>query len=305
MRAVALAAVVGFAGLALGEQIAEAQVSQIATPAVDLERFWLEPGPGAVLAASDAEVLAPGAMHVAVSGSLMSRPIVLAELQGGAERSVPVSLRLGYEVAVARGITERLQLGFALPVVAAQEGERFQGIGLSEISLDPVTLGDVRLHAKLRLSERPGSRLRYGVAMHLRLPTGNEEHFAGEAGPVVAWGFTVGYTWRALRLVGNAGLRIRTEEVAIISPARAHSNELVALAGAEYRLPQAPIGLLAEYAHVRGDGLGPSPAEARAGLAAYVLPRATLKAAFARGVTSGEVGSPDWRVVATFEYEGR
>ncbi len=284
---------------------ATAQVSNIDTPAFGIERFWLEPGPGGFLAGTDAAVLEPKSMHVAVMATLMKRPIVLTPLQGGEAASVPVRIRLGYELAIARGITKRLQLGVAFPVIAAQDGDRLQGIDLSEESLDPVALGDARIHAKFRLQERPTAKLGYGLAMHLRLPTGNQNHFAGEAGVVLSWGLVADYQWRGLRVAGNLGLRIRTKEVILLSPARAHSNEILATAAAEYRLPGLPVGALLEYAKVNGDGRGPSPGEARIGVAAYVLPRATLKVATARGTTPDEVGSPAWRVMASFAYEGR
>jgi len=284
---------------------ANAQVSNIDTPAFGIERFWLEPGPGGFLAGTDASVLEPSAMHVSVLATLMSKPIVLTELQGGAEVSVPVRIRLGYELALARGITRRLQLGVAIPVVAAQDGDRLQGIDLSETSLDPVAMGDVRVHAKFRLQERPEARLGYGLAMNLRLPTGNENHFAGEAGAVLGWNLLVDYRWRGLRVATNLGLRLRTKEVILLSPARAHTNELLATVSAEYRLPSVPVGVLAEYAKVKGDGLGPSPGEARLGIAGYVLPRATVRVATSRGTTPGEVGSPAWRVMTVFSYEGR
>ena len=305
MRAWLAALAVFVVCILAGPTKARAQVSNIATPAIGLDRFWLEPGPGGFLAGTDASVLEPGSMHGALMASLMSRPIVLTQLQGGEEASVPVRLRLGYELAVARGITRRLQLGLAVPVIAAQDGDRLQGIDLSEKSLDPVAMGDVRLHAKFRLQEQPDAKLGYGLVMNLRLPTGNENHFAGEAGLVVGWSLLADYRWRNLRMAANLGLRLRTKEVILLSPARAHANELLATVAAEYRLPTVPVGAVLEYAKVRGDGRGPSPAELRAGLIAYVLPRATLKVATARGTTPGEVGSPAWRVMMVFAYEGR
>ncbi|MCP4449220.1 MAG: transporter [Myxococcales bacterium] len=284
---------------------AHAQVSSIDKPAFGIERFWLEPGPGGFLAGTDARVLEPSSMHVAAMATLMNRPIVLTQLVGGEEASVPVRIRLGYEVAVARGISQRLQLGVALPIVAAQDGDRLQGIGLSEESLDPVALGDTRLHAKLSLQEEPSARLGYGLSLGLRLPTGNENHFAGEAGLVVSWSLLADYQGEGWRVAAKAGLRLRTTEVILLSPARAHANELVGTFAGEYRHPRYPLGAILEYSKVRGDDGGPSPGEARVGLAAYLLDRATLKIATARGTSPGEVGSPAWRVMTIFEYSGR
>ncbi len=305
MRGCTLAVVLCTVVVLSASRDARAQVSTNDQPAIDLERFWLEPGPGGFLSGADASVLAVGAMHVSAAATLMNRPIVLEKLQGRDEVSVPVRIRLGYEVAVARGISRRLQLGAAVPVVAAQDGDRLQGIGLSEKSLAPVALGDARLHGKLRLQEDRSSPLGYGVAFHVRLPTGDEDNFAGESGLVLAWSLLADYHGAQWRVAANLGIRLRTKEVVLLSPARAHSNEILMTAAGEYRMLRAPIGAVVELCKVQGDGDGPSPGEARLGLAAYILPRATLKVAASRGTTPGEVGSPDWRAIVVFDYLGR
>ena len=258
------------------------------------------PGVGGFVGGQDAQTLEPGSWSYSVLASLMKRPIVLTDLRSGEVVSAPIGRRLGYELAVARGISPRLQLGLALPM-AFQDGERLRGIGLSEEFLAPAVLSDLRVHAKLRLQPDAAAALGYGVAMHLGLPTGNERHFAGERGAVLGWMLVAGYRGQSFRVAGNLGLRLRTKEVVLLSPASPHGNELVGTLAGEYILPSwgRPLGLLAEMAQVYGDDSGPSPGELRAGLLAH-LRSAQIKAILGIGTTPSQVGSPKWRLALVY-----
>jgi hypothetical protein len=283
---------------------ASAQVSTIDKPAISVERLWISPGPGGFIGGEGGQLLGAGQWSFSALASLMADPIVLSDVQSGEVVSEPVALRLGYELALARAVNSRLQLGVALPVVAAQEGDRLRGIGLSEESLAPVALADLRLHAKLRMQPDPGAALAYGVSLYLGLPTGDEDNFAGEEATVLSWTLVVSYRHLGWRVAANLGLRIRTEEVVLLSPARPHGNEVIATAAAEYSLPpqwNVPLGFIAELTKVRGDAGGASPGEVRLGLVAHLLAHARLKFVAGGGYTPDEVGAPAWRVALLFE----
>ena len=144
-------------------------------------------------------------------------------------------VRWGQELAIARGLGARYQVGVAVPF-AEQSGARLQGIGLSVKALQRFVLGDIRLHGRVRLVGRPGDAgLAVALAAALVVPTGDDGDFAGEAGPVVAWGLRAGYRTADVAVTGAAGLRLRTEEVVLLSPARPHGNELTAGLGAAVR----------------------------------------------------------------------
>jgi hypothetical protein len=235
----------------------------------------------------------------------MRRPIVLRDIMSGQEATTPVDVRLGYELAYARGVSARWQLGCALPVVAAQDGDRLQGIGLDESSLQPVALGDLRLHAKMRLSPSADTPWGYGMAFALTVPTGDEDDFAGEAGAVVAWTMVAGYRGDGWRVAGNLGVRLRTEEVVLLSPARPHGNELVATVAAEGELParyDMPLGAVLEATRVMGDRGGPSPGELRGGVVVLAAEHTHLKLTLGAGLTPDEVGAPEWRAAAVLEH---
>jgi hypothetical protein len=293
-----------FAAFTLFLREASAQISTIDEPAISVERLWLSPGPGGFVGGEGGEILAPGQWSLAVLASLMSDPIVLVDIRTDEVVSAPVHLRLGYELAVARSVNSRLQMGLAIPLVAAQEGERLSGIGLSEESLAAVAFSDIRLHAKLRLQPEARAPLSYGLSLYLALPTGDDAHFAGERGAVLSWTMVASYRRAGWRIAGNLGLRLRTQEVILLSPARPHGNEVIATVAAEYGLPArwgVPLGVLAELSQVEGDSGGASPGEVRGGVVAHLWRHARLKLIAGGGYTPNEVGAPAWRMAMIFE----
>jgi hypothetical protein len=212
-----------------------------------VERLIPPPGPGAVLTTDDADVLGHLAMSFGMTASLMRRPLLLVDLITGDEETEPVGVRLGFDLLWAIGLADRYQVGVALPIVAAQDGDRLQRIGLDEMSLEPVAIGDARLHAKWTIMKPEGGRgLGIGVGAALSLPTGNEEHFAGEASLVASYQLLASYRRRGWVVAGNIGPRLRFEEVSFLAPGSPHGHELVtSLAGVARRVRAAlrhPLG---------------------------------------------------------------
>jgi hypothetical protein len=276
--------------------------------AFSVERFTPPPGAGGFLVAEDADVLPRWAWSVSVWGSLMRRPIVLRDIIVGDRETTPVDLRLGYDLSAAVGLGSRYQLGLSLPVVAAQSGDRLRGIDLDETGLEPIAFGDLRLAAKARLAGRPGAAgFGLGASLAVTVPTGDDDHFAGEAGAVVEWRLIGSYRHRRYRVAAQLGPRFRTERVVLLSPARPHDNELVGAVAGELIVPGLALdrlSLVAEYAAVRGDAAsaegstrGPSPREARAGARLRTAAGWVLTGAIGFGTSPAEVGSPAWRVV--------
>lgn len=286
---------------------ARAQVQTDSAPAFALDRFMPAPGQSPYWAAEDGDVLLGGAYTLGLATSLMYRPIVLQDVFDRDEVSEPVRLRLGTQLGAAIGLGRRYQLGLAVPLVAYQSGERLQGIGLDETPLAAAALGDMRVHGKMRLLGQPGAwRGAVAVAGDLSLPTGDEEHFAGEENAVI--GVQLIGSWRSpwWSAAVTLGARLRTEEVILLSPARPHGDELVGMVAGALVIPGLPrraLQLAAEYSWVRGDSRssgsvrGPSPGEARIGLGWTSTTGWTVGAAVGAGSTPSEVGSPAWRLV--------
>lgn len=305
----------GAVTVALAADRAQAQIAVSEQPGFSVERFTPAPGGALFVGVEDADVPAGGRWTVTSSLWLMSRPIVLRALRTGEEVSDPVALRLGQEVSVGRGLGDRWLVGLAAPT-ALQWGDRLTGIGLSEAPLRHLVVGDLRLHVRARIVGAPGADgLAIAVAGALTVPTGAERHFAGEAGPVVAWSLRGGYRDRDWAVTGGLGLRVRTEEVVLLSPARPHGNELTAAAGAAWRFAALgrPFGaddrgwLLAEVEAVLGDDAGtgargPSPAEARLGARVEVGHCWSVAVAGGGGFRPDEVGSPGYRLIAQVTF---
>ncbi len=296
--------------------VASAQTPVAARPAFSIERFTPAAAAGTWIGVEPADVLPAARWAVTMSWSLMARPIVLRDVQTGDLESEPVRLRWGTDVVGARGVGSRYQLGVALPM-ALQWGDRLQGIGFDERPLAQVALGDVRLSARARIAGQPGDRGR-GAALSISaiLPTGDDEQFAGEAGWVLSWGLRTGWKGERLELTGGLGLRVRTTEVVLLSPARPHGNELTASGGVAVRadaLGRAFGGpdrawALAELEGVLGDApragtQGPSPAEARVGVRLQVHHCWSVALAGGGGITPDQVGSPAWRFVAQVSFD--
>lgn len=294
---------------------AAAQVVAHAKPAFSVER--LAPAPGALtfVGVEEADVLPAGRWAFSLSAWRADRPIVLRDLDSGAVALAPVRARWGEDLAVAYGVGPRYQVGLAVPF-AEQWGARLQGIGLSDKELQHLVLGDVRLHGRVRLIGVPGEPgLAVGMSAALVVPTGDDGDFAGEESWSGTWSARLGWRNDAVELVGGFGVRLRAEQVVLLSPARPHANEFQVDAGVAVRLSAlgvhvgAPgqVWALAEIQAAYGDDSGrgangPSPGEARLGVRAHVAHCWTAAFAAGGGFTPDEIGSPAWRVVAQLAF---
>ena len=272
-------------------------------PAFSVERFTPAPGRGGFGVVEDPDVLPRWAWAAAVWSSVMARPIVFRDVMTGEEATVPVAWRAGFEASGAVGLGTRYQVGLAIPW-AAQDGDRLQGTGIDGAALQRLVLGDVRLHGKARIAGTPGQRgMAAGLAGGITLPTGDDGDFAGEAGPVVDWRLLIGWRGPRAAVAANLGVRIRSEEVVLLSPARPHGNELTTGLAGEVALPDVGIrsAAVGEAVWVTGDSIGAgargaSPGELRGGLRLAVADGWSVTLLGGAGFTPDDVGSPRWRL---------
>jgi len=303
------------AALALAPRSAAAQVVAHAKPAFSVERLTPAPGALTFLGVEEADVLPAHRWAFSLSAWRAARPIVLRELDSGEVALVPVRARYGQELAVGYGLGARYQLGLAVPF-AEQTGDRLQGIGLAEQDLQHLVAGDLRVHGRVRMIGRAGEPgLAVGMAAALVVPTGDDGDFAGEESWSGTWSARLGWRDDDVELVGGFGVRLRAEEVVLLSPARPHANEFTVDAGVAVRLSALGVEVgapgqlwgLAELQAVYGDdsgkgATGPSPGEARIGVRAHVAHCWTAAFAAGGGFTPDEIGSPAWRVVGQLAF---
>lgn len=291
---------------------AAAQIAAADDTGFSVERYTPPAGHTPFLSMDHADVLPHFAFSTGFSVSLMSKPIVLRDVFDRELVTTPVASRLGLELAGAIGLGRRFQLGLVVPLIAYQSGDRLQGIGLDEAELAPTVLGDIRVSGKARLVGLPGGRgLAVAAGLELALPTGSQEHFAGERGTIMAFHLLGSWRHHWLSAGVDLGVRIRTQEVVFLSPARPHGNELTSAFGVAVNLPvpaRYGASALAEYALVVGDSgaggvRGPSPGEFRLGARLALCTGWSVVAGGGAGLTPDEVGAPAWRMFGGVRYD--
>jgi hypothetical protein len=292
---------------------AHAQTPVASRPAFSVERFTPAPGRAGFGAVEEPDVLPARRWAASWWSSFMTRPIVFRSLVTGDEATVPVRWRLGFDAGAAIGLGARYQVGVAIPF-AVQDGDRLQDTGISDAALQHVVLGDIRLHGRMRLAGAPGDR---GMAAALcatwYLPTGDDDDFAGEKGTMFDGKLAIGWRGAWLAVAANLGVRFRTKEVVLLSPARPHGDELLTGIAATARLPDLhALGLPRAWAigeavwaigDERNGSRGPSPGELRGGLRLLVADGWSVTALAGAGVTPADVGSPAWRAVLGVSYD--
>jgi hypothetical protein len=269
--------------------------------AVDVER-WTATATGWWAGLDDARALGMGHLAIGATASVATRPIGLSS-PGGDDLGAPVSARATLTLAAAYGVTETVDVNLALPLVL-QGGDRLTAVGRPQ-ELKGATSGDARLGVKVQLfaNERVTAALAAGVT----LPTGNEQHYAGEESWVADWrGLGIARLGRFAIGLG-AGVRLRGAEVAL-SPSQVSGNELVGALAVAWQLPVidgvycdwTALRAIAELDGVYGDKVGgvrgPSPLEARVGVRGRVWRGWTIGVVGGRGLVD-EVGAPRWRGV--------
>ena len=300
------------AAIALAVLVATASPvrAQENSTAFSVDRFTSSPSRDAILGTEEPHVLSHLEIAAGVVGSVLHRPITLEDVGGAGEVSAPVKTRFGADLLAAIGLGSRYQLGLALPLILGQSGDRLTGLGFDETELQSTAIGDLRLHAKVRLGGARRRGLATAVAMTLSFPTGDEDHFAGEAGSTFGVALVGGWRDRWWRLAGNVGARFRNKEVVLFDPARPHTSELLMSLAVAVTIPRVPAERLdatVELAKVFGDCKsklgdecvvrGYSPGEARLGARVRLSGHWALVAGVGVGFTPDEVGSPEWRLI--------
>ncbi|HEU0036856.1 MAG TPA: hypothetical protein VFQ53_39875 [Kofleriaceae bacterium] len=245
---------------------------------------------------------------VTLSGGWLEEPIVFGLSDGGLTYPVRRRQTCSLGGALALGTSIVVDARFAL---AHQVGDRLRSLG-STTPLDRFVPTDLRLGARIRVAG-DGDRAVF-VRGELSLPTGDQHDFAGEPSWSAAWRLIgrLRVPAAGLTLAASAGIRLRGEEVLVGD--RLIGNELVGAAGVAIAIPPVcplwceydQVKLTVELAGALGDdvgqGRGPSPLEARAGIASRVLPSLTLGARAGIGLVD-ELGAPAFRATVELTYQ--
>ncbi len=298
----ALAASLAFIGTAHAQSAAPPY-----DPAIELQLLELPAGPKTFLAVADADVIMPRQLALDVMFTFLTNPFVIYDVAPGEDRLESQRTRVvrsisAIELAAAYGLSERLQLNIALPMVTMTgdglDPETAMAVpgGLSETGL-----GDLRLEAKLRLARR--GRLRLAGIVGLTLPTSfgsGGSAFLGDDLPSARARLAAQWTAGRLALGANAGVILR-------KPRELYASEV----GQQATWSAAAALRVTERFFVLGEAFGRtgltspsldgSPLEVGGALRVFVTSSLAVVAGGGGGVVSG-IGSPELRVFAALGY---
>jgi hypothetical protein len=190
-----------------------------------------------------------------------------------------------------------------------QVGDRFRGLGDNQ-RLDRFVIGDLMLGARLRLAERGRSSI--FARGSLTIPSGDDHDFAGEARFTAAWMLILRVALPAgVTVAATAGVKFRPREVQIAD--RLLGDELFGGVGVIYELPalhgfwcaENHTRLTAELVGVLANDVagqrGPSPAEARVGMASDIRSWFSIAGHIGKGIDD-EIGAPRFRGMLELVY---
>ncbi|MDY7227857.1 OmpA family protein [Hyalangium rubrum] len=269
-------------------------------PAFELERLQLNPGARDSLVLSTGDLLQRGQYRLGLTAHYEREPLVL--LEHGEQSATIISDRVTAHLSGAYAVTDWLELGAQVPVVA-QWGPDISALGLS--APRTLALGTPWLQGRAGLlSERGGGPLDLGVHLGAALPLGSSAALTRDQGfvfsPRLGLGKQLGDTWR---VGADVGALVRTKTYALSGNTRSPQDELGVEVHGGLNLSAALFGLKEELV-VRGAlpvARSPSSLEVLLGLRAPLGAGAEVYAMGGPGF--GETpGTPRFRVLAGVSF---
>lgn len=243
------------------------------------------------------------AWAVSLAAGWLEQPITLDDSEPVRRRQ---TVSAGGAIGVGTSMVFDARLG-----VSHQIGDRLSAFD-DRTKLARYVLGDLRLGARARVTGTAARAV--FVRADVTLPTGDDDHFAGEAGWSVAWRLIGRVTLpHDIVLAATAGIRLRGIEVLIGD--RVVGSELLGAAGIVIPLPPIrplwcvpeQVKLTGEVAAILGDDVGgergPSPVEARIGVVTQPLPWLQVGVRAGTGLAD-QLGAPRLRAMVELTYVG-
>jgi hypothetical protein len=203
-----------------------ANCSNVVNPCVNDDTLWPHGGPARFLAVGAAETVAPNQIGFALVTSYLSRPVVLhlpspGVFAGGADHYAVDNVVNGTFIW-SYGVTNRLELDFALPLALGQGGTGLgpitAGPGLKDTAVRDMRFGlayAIFPHRRVAPDLPPDSILArnnaWGVVgrFEVSAPTGDADQFAGERAGVLLPSVAGDVRWGSLFAGAEAGARLR------------------------------------------------------------------------------------------------
>jgi hypothetical protein len=198
--------------------VSAAQASECAngaafSPCFDANTLWLPAGRASFLSMPDTQTIAPGQMGFGMASELLHRPLRLRvaspDRDGRDVQVLDTAIDVSYFLAF--GVLRNLEASVLASTRVHQSGAGVGGIdSQSAPPLERNAVRDPRVGIAYSLDNAlavPSFGLRIGL--DATLPLGERDAFANERSFVVMPNTTFGFAYRALRLHGELGLRLR------------------------------------------------------------------------------------------------
>jgi hypothetical protein len=210
-----------FEGALEGEAHARECTNPLVNTCINSDTFWPNPGPSRFATVSGAETVGAGQIGFGLVATYLSRPVVLRVASpgpGGSDQYV-VNDQVTGNFLFAYGVTERLQLDFALPVTFIQTGAGTSPL-TGGAALRDTAVRDLRFGFAYTLIPRPrvapdalAAKDEGSFALAARTtvsaPTGDSSDFAGERTAVFAPAIAADYRYRMIFAGLEVGARLR------------------------------------------------------------------------------------------------
>lgn len=270
-------------------------------PGFQLERLDLNPSAAGSLVVGTGELAPQGQLRVSLLAHHEHLPLTF--YRNGSSRFAVIENRLTTHVLAAWSATDRLELGFQLPVIVRQKAADLGNVGISAPSSSG--LSTPYLHGRLGLlAERAGNPMDLAVELGTGLPVGSDEALARSNGFRFTPKMMVGRTWGLLRTGAEVGLVLQPSVV--LSP---EAQEVQDEIGNELRFGASVSttnkGLRGEVALRGARPLVRAPASLEA-LAGLRYPMASGLEVFAMGGMGigTSPGTPQFRALAGISFGG-
>jgi hypothetical protein len=186
------------------------------SPCFDADALWIPAAPSRFLSIPRSAAMASREFSVGFGVTYLSRPVVAKAMSPdpSGRTLLVVDDVVDASFAAAYAPARHVELGVVLPLALHRTGAGLTGISSQNgPPLVGTALRDVRLGVghDLVLKQVEGSRYRFSAMsrLELALPTGNDDAFAGDRGPVLAPSFTLGLRAGPVSFGAQEGARLR------------------------------------------------------------------------------------------------
>jgi OOP family OmpA-OmpF porin len=151
----------------------------LSTPTFDVERLSLDPSGVGSLVVGGGFTLPEGTLRLAIAGQYERNPLIVRA--NGTTPGALIANRVTAHLVAAFGVTDRLEFGFEVPMVAYQNGDDLKAYGLAPI--ESAGLGNPLLNARYSLlSTTRDAPVNLAIGLALGLPFGSPAALGGAGG---------------------------------------------------------------------------------------------------------------------------